>query len=106
MPVKDCQTKKLIIDTAMRIFFAEGRINATTQEIMDTAGVNRTLINYYFRSKKALIAVAVKKTQKEFKRNADLILSSTLPFRWKTENFIDDFLRNQYKYPFFNHFYD
>jgi len=48
MPVIDCQTEKLILDTAMRVFFAEGRINATTQDIADTAGVNRTLINYYF----------------------------------------------------------
>ena len=104
MPVIDCQTEKLILDTAMRVFFAEGRINATTQDIADTAGVNRTLINYYFRSKKALIAAAVKKTQTEFMRNADLILSSALPFRVKTEKFIDDFLRNQYKYPFLESF--
>jgi TetR/AcrR family transcriptional regulator len=104
MPVIDCQTEKLILDTAMRVFFAEGRINATTQDIADTAGVNRTLINYYFRSKKALIATAVKKTQKEFMRNSDLILSSTLPLRVKTEKFIDDFLRNQYKYPFLESF--
>ena len=104
MPVIDCQTEKLILDTAMRVFFTEGRINATTQDIADTAGVNRTLINYYFRSKKALIATAVKKTQTEFMRNADLILSSALPFRVKTEKFIDDFLRNQYKYPFLESF--
>ena len=83
---------------------AEGRINATTQDIADTAGVNRTLINYYFRSKKALIATAVKKTQKEFIKNIDRILSSNLPFRVKTEKFIDDFLRNQYKYPFLESF--
>lgn len=104
MPVIDCQTEKLILDTAMRVFFAEGRINATTQDIADAAGVNRTLINYYFRSKKALIATAVKKTQTEFMMNADLILSSALPFRVKTEKFIDDFLKNQYKYPFLESF--
>jgi TetR/AcrR family transcriptional regulator len=104
MPVIDCQTEKLILDTAMKVFFAEGRINATTQDIADTAGVNRTLINYYFRSKKVLIATAVKKTQTEFMRNADQILSSALPFRVKTEKFIDDFLENQYKYPFLESF--
>jgi TetR/AcrR family transcriptional regulator len=104
MPIIDCQTEKLILDTVMRVFFAEGRINATTQDIADTAGVNRTLINYYFRSKRALIATAVKKTQKEFKKNADSILSSSLPFREKTEKFIGDFLKNQYKYPFLESF--
>jgi TetR/AcrR family transcriptional regulator len=104
MPVIDCQTEKLILDTAMRVFFTEGRINATTQDIADAAGVNRTLINYYFGSKKALIATAMKKTQTEFMRNSDLILSSTIPFRLKTEKFIDDFLRNQYNYPFLESF--
>jgi TetR/AcrR family transcriptional regulator len=104
MRAEACQTKKLILDTAMRVFFAEGRIHATTQDIADAAGVNRTLINYYFRSKKALIANAVKTTRKEFKRNSDLILSLSLPFREKTEKFIDDFLQNQFKYPYLESF--
>jgi AcrR family transcriptional regulator len=99
MPVKDCQTKKLIIETVMKVFFAEGQIYATTQDIADAAGVNRTLINYYFRSKKALLATAIKTTRKEFIKNSDLILSSDLPFREKTERFIDDFLNNLLKYP-------
>jgi AcrR family transcriptional regulator len=100
MPVKDCQTKKLIIDTAMRVFFAEGRIYATTQEIADAAGVNRTLINYYFRSKKALFNQVVKKAIKEFVGNTDVILSSDMPFREKTERYIDDFMDKLMKYPY------
>jgi len=104
MPVKDCLTEKLILDTAMRVFFAEGRIYATTQEIADEAGVNRTLINYYFRSKKSLLVKAVKTTMTEFKKNSDRILSSGLAFREKTEKFIDDFLNNQYKYPYLESF--
>jgi len=47
----DQDTEKLIMETAKNIFFGEGRFNATTQEIADAAGVNRTLINYYFRSR-------------------------------------------------------
>jgi AcrR family transcriptional regulator len=104
MPVKDCQTKKLIIETVMKVFFAEGQIYATTQDIADAAGVNRTLINYYFRSKKALLATAIKTTRKEFIKNSDLILSSDLPFREKTERFIDDFLNNLLKYPYLESF--
>ncbi|MGA2408357.1 MAG: TetR/AcrR family transcriptional regulator [Bacteroidales bacterium] len=104
MPIKDCQTKKLIIETAMKVFFAEGRIYATTQNIADEAGVNRTLINYYFRSKKSLLAIAIKTTRKEFIRNSDLILSSDLPFKEKTERFIDDFMNNLLKYPYLESF--
>jgi AcrR family transcriptional regulator len=100
MPVKDCQTKKLIIETAMNVFFTEGRIYATTQEIADEAGVNRTLINYYFRSKKVLFNHVVRKAMKEFSHNSDLILSSNLSFREKTERFIDDFMDKLTKYPY------
>jgi len=42
---KDIETEELIKKTAKRLFFGEGKFNATTQEIADTAGVNRTLIN-------------------------------------------------------------
>ena len=48
---KDEATEELIKNTAKRLFFGEGKFNATTQEIADAAGVNRTLLNYYFRSR-------------------------------------------------------
>ncbi|HYD90018.1 MAG TPA: helix-turn-helix domain-containing protein, partial [Flavobacterium sp.] len=55
MSAKEQQdTERLIKETAKRVFFGEGRFNATTQEIADAAGVNRTLINYYFRSRDKL----------------------------------------------------
>ncbi len=104
MPVKDCQTEKLIIETAMRIFFAEGRFYATTQDIADAAGVNRTLINYYFRSKKALFTTVIKRARKEFSENSDSILSASLPFREKTEKFIDDFMNKLIEYPYLESF--
>jgi AcrR family transcriptional regulator len=104
VPIKDCHTEKLIIDTAMNVFFTEGRVYATTQEIADAAGVNRTLINYYFRSKKDLFTMVLKTARKEFERNADYILSSALPFREKTEKFIDDFMNNLIKYPYLESF--
>ncbi|MDP4282274.1 MAG: TetR/AcrR family transcriptional regulator [Bacteroidota bacterium] len=104
MPVKDCQTEKLILDTAMRIFFTEGRMHATTQEIADEAGVNRTLIHYYFRSKKVLLDTLLKNARIEFSGNSDRILLSNLPFREKTEKFIGDFLNRLMKYPYLEPF--
>lgn len=104
MPVKDCKTEKHIIDTAMKVFFVEGRVYATTQEIADAAGVNRTLINYYFHSKKELFNTVLNTARIEFKGNSDAILSSDLPFREKTEKFIDDFMNNLIKYPYLESF--
>ena len=39
------QTEELIKATAKKLFFVQGKFDATTQEIADAAGVNRTLIN-------------------------------------------------------------
>ncbi len=100
MPVIDCQTEQHIIDTAMKLFFSEGRINATTQEIADAAGVTRTLINYYFRSKKTLFNLVLNKAHKEHHNRCDVILLSRLPFREKTEAFIDYHIEKMLRYPY------
>lgn len=100
VPVKDCQTEKLILDTAMKIFFAEGRMHATTQEIADAAGVNRTLINYYFGSKKELFNKLVKRVKKDFPGDSDRIFMSDLPFREKTARFVENFLDRLLTYPY------
>jgi len=60
MPVIDAQTEELIKETAMRIFFVEGRLHATTQVIAKEAGVNRGLIYYYFKGRDHLFEVVVK----------------------------------------------
>jgi AcrR family transcriptional regulator len=104
MPVKDCQTEKIILDTAAKVFFVEGRKHATTQEIADAAGVNRTLINYYFRSKNALFTALLQNFHKEFSESANAILSSNMPFREKTEKYMDDFLNRAMKYPYLEPF--
>ena len=67
MSTKDSATEDLIKETAKRIFFAEGRFNATTQEIADAAGVNRTLVHYYFRSRDLLFEKVWMEGQTEFK---------------------------------------
>ncbi len=105
MPLIDCQTEQHIVDTAMKLFFSEGRINATTQEIADAAGVNRTLINYYFRTKKALFNMVLKKADKEHQKRCDVILLSRLPFREKTEAFIDYLIERIFRYPYMEVFF-
>jgi hypothetical protein len=50
MLVKDCQTKKLFIETAVKVLLAEGRIYVMANDIADSAGVNRTLKEKYFKN--------------------------------------------------------
>ena len=48
---KDQQTEARILKAAQRVFTRDGMAGARTEDIAAEAGVNRALINYYFRSR-------------------------------------------------------
>lgn len=100
MATRDKGTEQLIKDTAMRVFFAEGRLHATTQDIADAAGVNRTLVNYYFRSKDVLIEQVFKEAMQDLGNRLDKVMESDLPFNKKIEDFIEVFLTEAVQYPY------
>ncbi|WP_343668452.1 TetR/AcrR family transcriptional regulator [Chitinophaga sp.] len=101
MPIKDAQTEKLIKETAMRLFFVEGKIHAKTQEIADAAGVNRGLLYYYFQNREQLFeevfAEAMLVVENRIK---ELFITSNLGFREKLGEFIEFFIENNLKYPY------
>jgi uncharacterized protein involved in exopolysaccharide biosynthesis len=87
---KDEATEQLIKNTAKRLVFVEGKFNATTQEIADAAGVNRTLINYYFRSRDNLFDMVFKDAKSKERERTSSIIFSELPFKAKIAEFIDN----------------
>lgn len=98
--VTDQDTEKLIKDTAKRLFFGEGRFNATTQEIADAAGVNRTLINYYFRSRDKLFETVFEDAQKQEQELTEQIVFSDLPFKEKISRHLDSCFEQAKQYPY------
>lgn len=100
MSVKDIDTEKLIKETAKRVFFGEGRFNATTQEIADAAGVNRTLINYYFRSRNNLFDIVFQDAQLKEQERTEQIVFSDLPLKEKMSQHLDMFFEQAKKYPY------
>ena len=100
MSVKDIDTEKHIKDTAKRVFFGEGRFNATTQEIADAAGVNRTLINYYFRSRNNLFDIVFQDAQLKEQERTEQIVFSDLPLKEKMSRHLDMFFEQAKKYPY------
>ena len=93
-------TEVLIKSTAKKLFFGEGKFNATTQEIADAAGVNRTLINYYFRSRNNLFDQVFEEAQMEETKKSESILFSDLPFKEKIGTFIDYSMEMALEYPY------
>lgn len=93
-------TEQLIKDTAMRLFFTEGRFNATTQEIADAAGINRTLINYYFRSRDNLFNTVFEEAQQKEHERTEMIVFSDGGLREKLSEYLDLALEQSKMYPY------
>jgi len=97
---KNEATEELIKATAKNLFFKEGKFNATTQEIADAAGVNRTLINYYFRSRDNLFNMIFEDAIRAEEKQRETVLYSDLPFKQKMENYLEDALRVGQEFPY------
>jgi len=100
MAVRDSQTEEQIKDAARKLFFSEGRFKATTQEIADAAGVNRTLVNYYFRSRDLLFDQILQEARTAMDMRLDMAMSTETSFKKKIEHFIDIFMEQSFTYPY------
>ncbi len=105
MPVVDAQTEELIKETAMRIFFVEGRLHATTQVIAKEAGVNRGLIYYYFKSRDHLFELVFNEAIMVVRnRLRELFLLKSISFRKKIGEFVALSIEQSLKYPYLDMF--
>ena len=100
MAQRDTGTEQLIKDTAKRMFFSEGKLHATTQDIADAAGVNRTLLNYYFRSRDILFEQVATEARAEMSAELDFVFSSELDFKEKVQQLINVFMDQAMKFPY------
>lgn len=100
MNAKDKGTEQLIKDTAKRIFFSEGKLHATTQDIADAAGVNRTLLNYYFRSRDILFEQVAAEARADMSALLDTVFVADLAFADKVQQLITVFMDQAMKYPY------
>lgn len=59
--VKPENSEEKIAESALEVFVNKGFAGARMQEIADQAGVNKALVNYYYRSKEKLYEVVFKR---------------------------------------------
>jgi TetR/AcrR family transcriptional regulator len=97
-------TESHIKNTAKKIFFTMGRLNAKTQEIADEAQVNRALLHYYFRSREKLFEIVLKEALEESHREFFAIAASDKPFEKKVQEIVSHMLERTIKYPFMETF--
>ncbi len=104
MGTEEAQTEKLIKEKAKILFFKNGFLNATTQEIADEAGVNRALIHYYFRSREQMLEILLDEALQEKKDRVRNILTSDFPFHQKIVNYINTVVDYGIAYPYLDNF--
>ncbi|MES2798840.1 MAG: TetR/AcrR family transcriptional regulator [Bacteroidota bacterium] len=97
---ENCKTDIQIKDLAKEFFFAKGHLQSSVQELADFAGVNRTLINYYFRSKENLFQIIYWEMIYEMRQSLSTIYACELNFEKKVDAIIDYLIEQKESYPF------
>ena len=78
------ETEQKIVASAEKLFYRKGKAGTSMQDIADDAGINRTLLNYYFRSKDKLFEAVFRNAMATFVPNLAAMLHSEMSF----ENYV------------------
>ncbi len=88
---REPDTEIRILAAAGKVFMLKGKLGASMQDIADEAGINRTLLHYYFRSKDKLFNTIFEKTFARIFPAMLGIVSSDRPFQERIEDFVNTY---------------
>ena len=92
MSENDLTTEQLILQAAKKVFISKGLDGTRMQEIADEAGINKSLLHYYFRSKDKLFEVIFREIVMSFAPRIVGILNSSLSLFDKIELFAGTYI--------------
>jgi TetR/AcrR family transcriptional regulator len=84
-------TERKILEAAGKIFMKKGRLGASMQDIADEAGINRTLLHYYFRNKEKLFDTIFSRAIARAFPTMVAAFASDRPFMEKIRIFVDTY---------------
>lgn len=93
-------TEEQILVAAFNVFVEKGFENTKMQDIANQAGIKRTVLNYYFRSKYLLYQKIAKTILRQALPNMLKILNSDIPFDQKIKDFVENYIDLGVKNPF------
>ena len=91
-PNTEPDTERRIMEAAAKVFMQKGRLGASMQDIADEAGINRTLLHYYFRNKEKLFDTIFDRLFSKLFPALVQAFSTDRPFLEKIEIFTNLFL--------------
>lgn len=92
-------TEELIFDAALSVFQRKGLAGARMQEIADEAGINKSMLHYYFRSKDLLFKQVFIKSFKNFSASTLPIMNMEIPWEEKIPLLVTHYITAMQKKP-------
>ncbi len=84
-------TEEQILDAATQVFHQQGFAGARMQKIADEAGINKSMLHYYFRSKDKLFQKVFQESVRQFFPVIFKVLNSDLGLVPKVEKLVETY---------------
>ena len=93
-------TENQILEAAKKIFLEKGMTGARMQEIADAAGINKSLLHYYYRSKDKLFLAVFRFAVLQFLPGIQEMITSDIHFEEKIRRFVHRYIDILMENPF------
>lgn len=97
--VLSTETEQKIVTSAEKLFYRKGKAGTSMQDIADDAGINRTLLNYYFRSKDQLFEAVFRKAMGRFVPGLASVLRSDMRFSDYIPHMVETIIDTMIEHP-------
>lgn len=101
---KELHTEDKIIEAARVVFVKKGMMGARMQEIADTAGINKSLLHYYFRSKEKLFDAVLSQVIGGIGSMFGVVMQEDIPIENKLKLFVSTYMDTLQANPFLPNF--
>lgn len=98
--IKNNNTEATILEAAKRVFLRKGLFGSRMQEIANDAGINKSLLHYYYRSKQLLFEAVFKQAFGLMAPKINTVLNSDLELEEKIKSLTHNFISFVIKHPY------
>lgn len=99
MTAKGISTEENILNVAREVFMRNGYSGTTMQQIADEAGINKSLLHYYYRSKEKLFGQIFAEVFSQFIPELGKIFMTDMSLEEKIRAFVDSYIEGFIRNP-------
>jgi len=104
MKNKDESTETAILNAAKSVFQSKGMDGARMQEIANKAGINKSMLHYYYRSKQLLFEAVFRNAFSLLAPELSKVLNDDTSIEVKIRNFTSNYISFIIKHPYLPNF--